>query len=217
MIIAGELPQACAPALRDAHRRACPFLAAGAGRQPGARAVDGADLPRPRAGGPAAAPRRVPASTASSSCRRRKRWPRTSTRWGWRRASPGSPAWSAGSTSPPRPWSRSWPRSQLQAGWSASRPVRDDNRSIGWMLDARYAAGLTRIRGSRASCSMFWSRTPTRSRSSPISPRAIPTLRLVLDHCAKPDIKGGRLRALGRRYRRAGRSIPMSPASSPAS
>ena len=47
-------------------------------------------------------------------------------------------------------------------------------------------------------------------------PDAIPTLSIVLDHCAKPDIAGGRFEPWASDHRRACRACRTSPASSPA-
>jgi len=70
------------------------------------------------------------------------------------------------------------------------RPVRDDNRSIAWMLDPALTAGWNRLAASGLVIDLLvqdW-------RELPLALRLIerhPAARFVLDHCGKPDIAGG--------------------------
>lgn len=72
------------------------------------------------------------------------------------------------------------------------RPVRDDNRSIAWMLDARFGRFWRAMRGNGLSLDVLvqnWREIPLVT----VLARAWPELAIVLDHCGKPDIAGGNL------------------------
>jgi len=71
------------------------------------------------------------------------------------------------------------------------RPVRDDNRSIGWLLEQRYADGLTRIQAAGLTFDVLVQNPDEIPIVTQLAARH-PELRLVLDHCGKPDIKAGR-------------------------
>lgn len=70
------------------------------------------------------------------------------------------------------------------------RPVRDDNRSIAWMLDARLGRCWRALAEHRLSLDILvqnWREIPLATMLA----RAWPQLAVVLDHCGKPDIAGG--------------------------
>jgi L-fuconolactonase len=72
------------------------------------------------------------------------------------------------------------------------RPVRDDNRSIAWMLDARFARCWRALSAHGLALDVLvqnWREIPLVA----ILARAMPDLSIVLDHCGKPDIAGGSL------------------------
>ena len=72
------------------------------------------------------------------------------------------------------------------------RPVStDDNRSIGWMLDARYERCWSLLR-ERGLVLDFLLQNPDEVPLVTHFARRHPDLAIVLDHCAKPDIAGGR-------------------------
>jgi L-fuconolactonase len=69
------------------------------------------------------------------------------------------------------------------------RPVRDDNRSIAWMLDARLARGWRALADNGLSLDILvqnWCEIPLAASLA----RNNPGLRIILDHCGKPDIAG---------------------------
>jgi L-fuconolactonase len=69
------------------------------------------------------------------------------------------------------------------------RPVRDDNRSIGWMLDAQLQNGWRALAEHDLTVDILvqnWNEIPLAAQLS----RRLPMLRIVLDHCGKPDIAG---------------------------
>lgn len=71
------------------------------------------------------------------------------------------------------------------------RPVRDDNRTIAWLLDARLAAGLRHLAAAGLAVDLLV-QNPDEIPLATHLARRHPELTLVLDHCGKPDIKGGR-------------------------
>jgi L-fuconolactonase len=69
------------------------------------------------------------------------------------------------------------------------RPVRDDNRSIAWMLDLRLDRGWQALAQHDFSLDILvqnWREIPLAAQLV----RQLPMLRIVLDHCGKPDIAG---------------------------
>jgi L-fuconolactonase len=69
------------------------------------------------------------------------------------------------------------------------RPVRDDNRSIGWMLDAQLENGWRALAEHDLTLDILvqnWNEIPLAAQLA----RRLPMLRIVLDHCGKPDIAG---------------------------
>ena len=69
------------------------------------------------------------------------------------------------------------------------RPVRDDNRSIRWMLDPSLWPGWTEIAASGLPIDLLvqdWRELDVVKAMA----EAFPETRLVLDHCGKPDILG---------------------------
>ena len=83
------------------------------------------------------------------------------------------------------------------------RPVRDDNRSIGWLLDQRCASGLEQIEAAGLVLDALVQNPEEISVVTRIAARHS-GLRLVLDHCGKPDIKGGRYGPWADAHRRLG-------------
>jgi L-fuconolactonase len=72
------------------------------------------------------------------------------------------------------------------------RPVStDDNHSIGWMLDARHEICWSLMR-ERGLVLDFLLQNPDEVPLVTHFARRHPELSIVLDHCAKPDIAGGR-------------------------
>jgi L-fuconolactonase len=72
------------------------------------------------------------------------------------------------------------------------RPVsNDDNRSIGWMLDARFERCWAEMRDAGLVLE-FLVQNPDEVPLVTHFARRHPDMALVLDHCAKPDIAGGR-------------------------
>ena len=70
------------------------------------------------------------------------------------------------------------------------RPVRDDNRSIAWMLDQRLERGWRALEDHDFSLDILvqnWREIPLATQLA----RQLPALRVVLDHCGKPDIAAG--------------------------
>ena len=75
-------------------------------------------------------------------------------------------------------------------GLKGFRPVRDDNRSIAWMLDARLDRGWCAIAARHLTLDILvqnWREIPL---AAYFAARR-PDMRIVLDHCGKPDIAGG--------------------------
>jgi L-fuconolactonase len=71
------------------------------------------------------------------------------------------------------------------------RPVRDDNRSIRWMRDPALQSGWAEIAGSGLPIDLLvqdWRELDVVLAMA----EAFPDTRFVLDHCGKPDIRGGR-------------------------
>jgi L-fuconolactonase len=69
------------------------------------------------------------------------------------------------------------------------RPVRDDNASITWMLDHRFEKGWRALAENDLTLDILvqnWREIPLAAQLS----RSLPTLKIVLDHCGKPDIAG---------------------------
>jgi L-fuconolactonase len=71
------------------------------------------------------------------------------------------------------------------------RPVRDDNRSIAWMLDARNAAGLHAIAHAGLVLDVLLQNSDELPLVTHLAARH-PELKMVLDHCGKPDVAGKR-------------------------
>jgi len=71
------------------------------------------------------------------------------------------------------------------------RPVRDDNRSIAWMLDSRLERGFQALQDHGLSLDILvqnWREIPLAT----LLAKRWPGLAIVLDHCGKPDVAGGR-------------------------
>ena len=71
------------------------------------------------------------------------------------------------------------------------RPVRDDNRSIAWMLDSRLERGFQALQDHGLSLDILvqnWREIPLAT----LLAKRWPELAIVLDHCGKPDVAGGR-------------------------
>ena len=67
------------------------------------------------------------------------------------------------------------------------RPVRDDNRSIAWMLDSRLERGFQALQDNGLSLDVLvqnWREIPLAT----VLANRWPALSIVLDHCGKPDI-----------------------------
>ena len=67
------------------------------------------------------------------------------------------------------------------------RPVRDDNRSIAWMLDSRLDRGFRALQDNAFSLDILvqnWREIPLGT----LLAKRWPGLAIVLDHCGKPDI-----------------------------
>lgn len=100
------------------------------------------------------------------------------------------------------------------------RPIRDDNASISWMLDARHEPCWRQL--ARLGLVVeFLVQNPDEVPLVTHFAARHPDLAIVLDHCAKPDIAGGRLepwagdmRALGR-YRNVSCKFSALPNSAP--
>jgi L-fuconolactonase len=71
------------------------------------------------------------------------------------------------------------------------RPVRDDNRSIAWMLDARLEPGWRAVRDAGIVLE-FLVQNPDEIRLVTDFAARHRDMTIVLDHCGKPDIAGGR-------------------------
>jgi L-fuconolactonase len=71
-----------------------------------------------------------------------------------------------------------------------ARPVRDDNRSIAWMLDSRLERGFQALQDHGLSLDILvqnWREIPLAT----LLAKRWPGLAIVLDHCGKPDVAGG--------------------------
>jgi L-fuconolactonase len=71
------------------------------------------------------------------------------------------------------------------------RPVRDDNLSIAWLLDRRLEPGWRALAAAGLSVDILV-QNPDELPLATHFVRTHPGLAIVLDHCAKPDIAGGR-------------------------
>lgn len=70
------------------------------------------------------------------------------------------------------------------------RPVRDDNKSIAWMLDSRLERGFQALQDNGLSLDVLvqnWREIPLAT----LLAKRWPALSIVLDHCGKPDIANG--------------------------
>ena len=70
------------------------------------------------------------------------------------------------------------------------RPIRDDNRSIAWMLDARLDQGWHALADTALSLDILvqdWREIPLAA----LLARRLAPLTVILDHCGKPDVAGG--------------------------
>lgn len=72
------------------------------------------------------------------------------------------------------------------------RPIRDDNASIAWMLDARHEPAWREL-ADRGLVLEFLVQNPDEVQLVTHFAAGHPELTIVLDHCGKPDIAGGRL------------------------
>ncbi|MEZ5666574.1 MAG: amidohydrolase family protein [Alphaproteobacteria bacterium] len=73
------------------------------------------------------------------------------------------------------------------------RPVRDDNRSMAWLADPALAPGLAMLAARGLSLDILVQHPDELPHATAIAARH-PDLAIVLDHCGKPDIAGGRFR-----------------------
>lgn len=78
-----------------------------------------------------------------------------------------------------------WPRLK------GFRPVRDDNRSIAWMLDGRLERGYRTIQQAGLSLDVLVQNPDEIPLVTWLARRHL-SLTFVLDHCGKPDVAGGR-------------------------
>jgi L-fuconolactonase len=67
------------------------------------------------------------------------------------------------------------------------RPVRDDNLSIAWLLDARNEQGLRAIGAAGLALDVLVQNPDELPLVTHLAAR-LPNLRIVLDHCGKPDL-----------------------------
>lgn len=67
------------------------------------------------------------------------------------------------------------------------RPVRDDNRSIAWMLDARLERGFQALLQNGFSVDILVQNWREINLATHLAKR-LPGLSIVLDHCGKPDV-----------------------------
>lgn len=77
------------------------------------------------------------------------------------------------------------------------RPVRDDNRTVAWLLDARLRTGLVAIAEAGLALDVLV-QNPDEIPLVTHLAAAHPDLRVVLDHCGKPDIAAGRFQPWAR-------------------
>jgi L-fuconolactonase len=71
------------------------------------------------------------------------------------------------------------------------RPIRDDNRSIAWMLDARLDRGWRALADCGLTLDILvqdWREIPLAAQLA----RRLAPLPVILDHCGKPDVAGSR-------------------------
>lgn len=71
------------------------------------------------------------------------------------------------------------------------RPVRDDNRSIAWLLDARLSRGLDRLAAHGLPVDVLVQDPDEIPLLTHLAARH-PEVTFILNHCGKPDIAGGR-------------------------
>lgn len=71
------------------------------------------------------------------------------------------------------------------------RPVRDDNRSMAWLAEPALAPGLEAIAARGLSLDVLVQDPDEVPHVTAIAAR-YPELAVILDHCGKPDIRGGR-------------------------
>jgi L-fuconolactonase len=74
------------------------------------------------------------------------------------------------------------------------RPVRDDNRSVAWMLDGRLTAGLHHLAAAGLVLDVLLQNPDELPLVTHLAGRHL-DLAIVLDHCGKPDVRGGRFAA----------------------
>jgi L-fuconolactonase len=70
------------------------------------------------------------------------------------------------------------------------RPIRDDNRSIAYLLDARLSRGWRALEANGLSLDILvqnWREIPLATAIA----RQLPELSVILDHCGKPDVRNG--------------------------
>ena len=70
------------------------------------------------------------------------------------------------------------------------RPIRDDNRSIAYLMDDRLSRGWKALEANGFSLDILvqnWREIPLATAIA----RQAPGLSIILDHCGKPDVKGG--------------------------
>ncbi len=70
------------------------------------------------------------------------------------------------------------------------RPIRDDNRSVAWMLDTRLKRCWRALQDAGLVLELLvqnWREVPLATEIA----RQNPDLTIILDHCAKPDVAGG--------------------------
>lgn len=71
------------------------------------------------------------------------------------------------------------------------RPIRDDNRSIAWMLDARLDSGWRALADADLALDILVQNWRELGLATTLA-RRLGDVRVVLDHCGKPDIAGGK-------------------------
>ena len=69
------------------------------------------------------------------------------------------------------------------------RPIRDDNRSIAYLLDARLERGWQALEERDLSLDILVQNWREVSLATMLA-RRLPNLRIILDHCGKPDVAG---------------------------
>ena len=111
----------------------------------------------------------------------------------------GSQASWRGSNSPRHQSKRKSPRSPGTRSVKGVRPVRNDNRSIAWMLDSGLERGFQALENNSLSLDILvqnWREIPLAA----LFAKRWPGLAIVLDHCGKPDIARRCVSILGRRH-----------------